>query len=196
MLAYSSIANVGYIMLGVGLCTSTTLGLTPVLMHILNHAVMKGCMFMVACAFIHKAGLRDINDFVGLGRKMPYASFAFILAALAMIGMPPSVGFVTKLYLILAALDAGQYIFVAVIFFSTLLMIVYFWRVIETMYIRVEEGKGSGSEITVDEMPMSMLTPTLILAFLCFVIGIVWLSGVPSPILDGVNSGFGLGVLP
>jgi multicomponent Na+:H+ antiporter subunit D len=113
-----------------------------------------------------------------------------------MIGMPPSVGFVTKWYLILAALDAGQYIFVAVIFFSTLLMIVYFWRVIETMYIRVEEGKGSGSEITVDEMPMSMLTPTLILAVLCFVIGIVWLSGALSPILEAVNSGFGLGVLP
>ena len=196
MLAYSSIANVGYIMLGVGLCTSTTLGLTPVLMHILNHAVMKGCMFMVACAFIHKAGLRDIKDFVGLGRRMPYACFAFILAALAMIGMPPSVGFVTKWYLILAALDAGQYIFVAVLFFSTILMIVYFWRVIETMYIRVEEGKGSGSEITVDEMPMSMLTPALILAVLCFVIGIVWLSGAPSPILEAVNSGFGLGVLP
>jgi multicomponent Na+:H+ antiporter subunit D len=149
---------------------------------------------MVACAFIHKTGLRDINDFIGLGRKMPYASFAFILAALAMIGMPPSVGFITKWYLILAALDAGQYIFVAVIFFSTLLMIVYFWRVIEIMYIRVEETQGS--EITVDEMPMSMLTPTLILAFLCFAIGIVWLSGAPSPILDAVNSGFGLGVLP
>ena len=198
MLAYSSIANVGYIMLGVGLSTSTTLGLTPALMHILNHALMKACLFMAACAFIHKAGLRDIKDFVGLGRKMPYTCVAFILAALSMIGMPPSVGFVTKWYLILAALHAGKYIFVAVIFFSTLLMIVYFWRVIEIMYIRVEEGKGSGSgsEIRVDEMPMSMLTPTLVLAVLCFVIGIVWLSGIPSPILEAVNSGFGLGVLP
>ena len=198
MLAYSSIANVGYIMLGVGISASTTLGLTPVLMHILNHALMKGCMFMVAGAFIYKAGLRDIKAFVGLGRKMPYTCFAFILAALAMIGMPPSVGFVTKWYLILAALHAGQYIFVAVIFFSTLLMIVYFWHVIEIMYIRVEEGKGSGSEseIRVDEMPMSMLTPTLILGLLCFVIGIVWLSGIPSPILEAVNSGFGLAVLP
>jgi multicomponent Na+:H+ antiporter subunit D len=71
MLAYSSIANVGYIMLGVGLSTSTTLGLTPALMHILNHTLMKGCMFMAACAFMHKAGLRDIRDFTGLGRRMP-----------------------------------------------------------------------------------------------------------------------------
>lgn len=110
MLAYSSVANMGYIMLGVGLSTSTTMGLTPALMHILNHAVMKGCLFMVAGAFIYKADLWDIEDFRGLGRKMPYTTFAFILAALAMIGMPPSVGFVTKLYLIIACMEADQFI--------------------------------------------------------------------------------------
>jgi multicomponent Na+:H+ antiporter subunit D len=181
MLAYSSIANV------------TSLGLTPALMHILNHAVMKGCMFMIACAFIHKAGLWDIRDFVGLGRRMPYTCFAFILAALAMIGMPPSVGFITKWYLILAALEAGKYIFVAVILFSTLLMIVYFWRVIEIMYIRVAEGERE--EIKVEEIPVSMLAPGLILAVLCFLIGIAWISGVLSPILDAVNLQFGLGVV-
>jgi len=193
MLAYSSIANVGYIMLGVGLSASTSLGLTPALMHILNHALMKGCMFMIACAFIHKAGLWDIRDFVGLGRRMPYTCFAFILAALAMIGMPPSVGFITKWYLILAALEAGQYIFVAVILFSTLLMIVYFWRVIEIMYIRA--GEGEGNEIKVEEVPGSMLIPGLILAVLCFLVGIAWISGLLSPILEAVNSGFGLGVV-
>jgi multicomponent Na+:H+ antiporter subunit D len=198
MLAYSSIANVGYIMLGVGLCTSTSLGLTPALMHILNDMLMKGCMFMAACAFIYKTGLWDIRDFTGLGRKMPYTSFAFILASLAMIGMPPGVGFVTKLYLIIAVLDAGQYAFVAVIFFSTLLMITYFWRVIEIMYIKVEEGEGSekGSAISIDEASMGMLIPGLILAFLCFGIGILWLTDIPSPILNAINSGFGLGVIP
>ena len=194
MLAYSSIANVGYITLGIGLSTSTSLGLTPVLMHILNHTVMKGCMFMAACAFIYKAGLWDIKQFTGLGRKMPYTSFAFILSALAMIGMPPSVGFVSKWYLILAALEAGKYIFVAVIFFSTLLMIVYFWRVIEIMYIRVEEGESS--EIRRNEIPVSMLIPGSVLAFLCFFIGILWISGFFSPILNAVNSGFGLGMVP
>ena len=193
MLAYSSIANVGYIMLGVGLSTSTTLGLTPALMHILNHALMKGCLFMAACAFIYKAGLWDIRGFVGLGRKMPYTCFAFLLAALSMIGLPPSVGFVTKLYLILAALEAGEYLFVAVIFFSTLLMIVYFWHVVELMYIRVEEG--GENEISVTEAPMSMVVPGLVLAVLCFVVGIIWLIGTPLPIMEAINSGFGLGVV-
>ncbi len=194
MLAYSSIANVGYIMLGVGLSTSTTLGLTPALMHILNHALMKGCLFMAACAFIYKAGLWDIRDLVGLGRKMPYTCFAFLLASLSMIGLPPSVGFVTKLYLILAALDAGEYLFVAVVFFSTLLMIVYFWHVIEIMYIRVEE-EGS-NKISVGEAPMSMFIPGLVLAVLCFIVGIIWLIGTPLPIMEAINSGLGLGVVP
>ena len=194
MLAYSSIANIGYIMLGVGLSTSTTLGLTPALMHILNHALMKGCLFMAACAFIYKAGLWDIRGFVGLGRKMPYTCFAFLLAALSMIGLPPSVGFVTKLYLIIAALEAGEYLFVAVIFFSTLLMIVYFWHIVELMYIRVEEGREK--EIRVAEAPMSMVIPGLVLAVLCFVVGIIWLIGTPLPIMDAINSGFGLGVVP
>ncbi len=138
MLAYSSIANIGYIILALGLAPSTSLGLSPAVMHIANHAVIKGCMFMTACGFIYKYDLKDIRYFTGLGRRMPYTSLGLILASLAMIGMPPGSGFVTKWYLIRAALEARSYWFVAVIFVSTLLMIVYFWRVIEIMYIRHE----------------------------------------------------------
>ncbi len=196
MLAYSSIANVGYIMLGVGLCTSTSFGLTPALMHILNHALMKGCMFLAAGAFIYKFDLWDIADFRGIGRKMPYTTFAFILAALAMIGMPPSVGFVTKFYLALACLEAGQFVFVAVIFFSTLLILFYFWRVIEYMYIRVEEEGETAKEVKVDEIPWSMLIPVLVLGVLCFIVGIIWLIEIPFPLMDMINSGLGLGVMP
>ncbi len=194
MLAYSSVAHMGYIMLGVGLSTSNPLGLTPPLMHILNHALMKGCLFLVAGAFIYKADLWNITDFRGLGRKMPYTCMAFILAALSMLGMPPSVGFVTKWYLIIAALEAKQFIFVAVIFFSTLLMVFYFWRVIEYMYIRVGDEEGKEKEI--EEIPRSMLIPVLVLAFLCFIMGIIWLTEIPLPILDAVNSMYGLGVVP
>jgi len=196
MLAYSSIANVGYIVLAIGLSPFTSLGLTPALMHILNHAVIKGCMFMVAGAFIYKTDLWDIREFEGLGRRMPYTCFAMILAALAMIGMPPSAGFVTKWYLILAALDAKKYLFVAVIFFSTLLMIIYFWRVVEIMYIRADTRGGKTLAFQVDEVPPSMLIPSLSLAVLTFVIGIIWISGLLTPLLTAINSGFGLGVLP
>jgi multicomponent Na+:H+ antiporter subunit D len=194
MLAYSSVANMGYIMLGVGLCASTTLGLTPAMMHILNHALMKACMFLVAGAFIYKADLWNISEFQGLGRKMPYTCIAFLLAALAMIGMPPSVGFVTKWYLIIAALEAKQFVFVGVIFVSTLLMVLYFWRVIEHIYIRVADEERKETEI--DEIPRSMLIPVLVFGSLCFIMGIVWLMEIPLPLLNEVNAMFGLRAVP
>jgi multicomponent Na+:H+ antiporter subunit D len=196
MLAYSSVANVGYIVLAIGLSPFTSFGLTPALMHILNHAVIKGCMFMVAGAFIYKLDLWDIREFEGLGRRMPYTCFAMILAALAMIGMPPSAGFVTKWYLILAALDAKKYLFVAVIFFSTLLMIIYFWRVVEIMYIRADARGGKTLAFAVDEVPPSMLIPSLSLGVLTFVIGITWMSGLFTPLVTAINSSFGWEVLP
>jgi multicomponent Na+:H+ antiporter subunit D len=193
MLAYSSIANVGYIVLAIGLAPFTTQGLNPALMHILNHAVIKACMFMAACAFIYKFDLWDIRKFEGLGRRMPFTCFALLLAILAMIGMPPSAGFVTKWYLILAILDAQKYQFIVFIFVSTLLMIVYFWRLIEIIYVRATPG-SSQSELRVEEAPASMLIPNLIFGGLTFVVGIVWMTGLITPVLDAVNAAFGLGV--
>ena len=196
MLAYSSVSQMGYIMLAVGLSTSTHSalwgGLNPALMHILNHALMKGCLFLVAGAFIYKAELWDIVEFQGLGRKMPYTCFAFTLAAISMIGVPPSVGFVSKVYIIFASLEAGQFIFVAVMLFSTLLNLVYFWRVVEMLYMKREEGE-SHSAPAKDEIPLSMLIPVLMLASLCMIVGILWLTEIPLPILDQVNALFGLG---
>ncbi len=200
MLAYSSVSQMGYIMLAVGLSTSTHHalwgGLTPALMHILNHALMKGCLFLVAGAFIYKAELWNITDFKGLGRKMPYTCAAFTLAAISMIGVPPSVGFVSKLYIILASLEAGKFIFVAVMLLSTLLNLVYFWRVIEMMYMRREEREKeshSHPPANKNEIPLSMLIPVLTLASLCIIFGILWLTEIPIPILDQVNALFGLG---
>lgn len=192
MLAYSSIANVGYIVLAIGLAPFTTQGLNPALMHIVNHAVIKACMFMTACAFIYKFDLWDIRKFEGLGRRMPFTCFALLLAILAMIGMPPSAGFVTKWYLILAIFDAQKYALVIFIFVSTLLMIVYFWRLIEIIYIRVPTDSNP-SDLRFAEAPLSMLIPSLIFGGLTFAIGIVWMTGILTPVLEAVNSTFGLG---
>ena len=161
-------------------------------MHIHNHAVIKGCMFMAACAFIYKLDLWDIRRFEGLGRRMPWTCFALLLAILAMIGMPPSAGFVTKWYLILAVLEAKKYVFVAVIFFSTLLMIVYFWRLVEIIYVRATPG-GDKATVQIEEAPPSMLIPCMMLGILTFAIGIAWMSGIMRHVLDAVNTTFGLG---
>jgi multicomponent Na+:H+ antiporter subunit D len=192
MLAYSSIANVGYIVLAIGVAPATGQGLNPAVMHILNHAVIKGCMFMAAGAFIYQLNRWDIRQFEGLGRRMPWTCFALLLAILAMIGMPPSAGFVTKWYLILAVLEAQKYAFVAVIFASTLLMIVYFWRLIEIMYIRPVSGDGT-ADVRIHEVPYGMLIPCMTLGILTFAIGIAWMSGIMTPVLDAVNATFGLG---
>ncbi len=193
MLAYSSIANVGYIVLAIGLAPSTSLGLTPAIMHLINHALIKGAMFMAACAFIYQYDLWDIRNFTGLGRKMPYSCLALILSALAMIGLPPGAGFVSKWYLLLAALDAGKYLFVAVIFISTLLMIVYFWRVIEIMYIRSDIETVANPSPRIQEIPMGMLIPCLFLGVLTFVMGLIWIMGTFAPLLKTINTSFGLG---
>lgn len=192
MLAYSSVANVGYIVLAIGLVPASLQGLNPAIIHILNHAIIKGCMFMVAGAFIYKLGHGDIRHFKGLGRRMPVTCFALLLAILAMIGMPPSAGFVTKWYLILAALEAKKYLFIAVIFVSTLLMIVYFWRLVEIIYVREASDDGKAS-IPMAEVPPSMLIPIVLLGVLTFAMGIAWMSGIMTPFLIAVNSTFGLG---
>ena len=205
MLAYSSVSQVGYIVLGVGLY-STQWGLYGALIHILNHAITKGCLFMVAGAIIYRTGLWSIRDFEGLGKKMPYTCAAFTIAALSMIGVPPSVGFVTKLCLVLASLEktveytAEGYAFVAVILASTLLNLVYFWRVIERMYFVREEGEGEGEKgIKKDEAPASMVLPALLLGSLCVIVGLLWLAGAETPLLpivkQAVNTLLGTGVV-
>ncbi|NWF91556.1 MAG: monovalent cation/H+ antiporter subunit D family protein [Syntrophaceae bacterium] len=202
MLAYSSVANMGYIVLALGLSISARKapwgGLNPSMMHILNHALMKGCLFLVAGAFIYKADLWEIRDFRGLGRRMPYTCAAFVIAALSMIGIPPSVGFVSKLYIILASIEAKKFFFVPVLLLSSLLNLIYFWRVIETMYMKRVEGKDSAHtshelHLQKEEIPLGMLAPIWVLASLCVIMGILWLANIPIPLLNQINSTFGLG---
>jgi len=201
MLAYSSISQMGYFVLGIGLSPISSWGLLGAVAHLANHTIMKGCLFMAAGAFIYKYGLWDIRNFEGLGKKMPYASAAFTLAAIAMIGVPPSAGFVTKLFLILASLHSTDvfygyaYVFVAVILLSSLLNLVYFWRVIERMYfVKTEEELTGG--VKESDAPMSMLMPMLLLAALSIVIGMLWLTKIPLPLIADVLSELGLGGLP
>jgi multicomponent Na+:H+ antiporter subunit D len=165
MLAYSSVSQIGYIILGVALVNQ--IAMTGGIIHIMNHGIMKAALFMVAGAIIYKTGIRNINDFKGIGKTMPYTSAAFTLVALSMIGIPPTVGFVSKWYLALGAIEAGMWIFVGVIMLSSLLNIVYFWRVFENMYFYRAEGDK------VDEVPFSMLLPILILAVMTFLLGLL-----------------------
>ncbi|MEA3488444.1 MAG: monovalent cation/H+ antiporter subunit D family protein [Euryarchaeota archaeon] len=201
MLAYSSIAQIGYIVLGIGLAPISAWGLVGAIAHILNHAIMKGCLFLAAGAFIYKLNLWDIKDFEGLGKKMPFASAAFTLAAIAMIGVPPCTGFATKLYLLFASLDAtatmpiSGYAFVVILMISTLLNLAYFWRIVDRIYF-VNSGHGHHNDTKKADVPISMVVPMLLLAVLCIVVGILWLTGVFAPMMDQMLCELGVGGMP
>ncbi len=164
MLAYSSVCHVAYVILGIGI--GTELGLTGGMLHILNHAVTKGCLFFCAGAIIYKTGIRNIREFGGLGRKMPVTMGAFTLAALSMVGLPPTNGFMSKFYIALAAMTAGRPELAIVILLSSLLNAIYFIRVINITYFGIPE-----EEIDIDEAPPTMLYPIIMLAACCLILG-------------------------
>jgi len=166
MLAYSSISQIGYILLGVGLVN--VIGMQGGLLHILNHAFMKCALFLVAGAVFYKTGIRNIHQFQGLGKKMPVTTTVFLIAALSMIGVPGTVGFTSKWYLALGSIEAGQWIFVLVILVSSLLNIVYFWRIFDNIWFGHPHEK---EHIKRDEAPLTMLVPMVILALLCIFFG-------------------------
>jgi len=196
MLAYSAVSQMGYILLGLGLSPLSPWGLVGVAAHILNHAIGKGCLFMCAGAISQQEGLRDIRDFEGLGKKMPHVCAAFTIAALSMIGIPLTAGFASKLFLIVASLDAAQYPFVAVLLLSGLLNLVYFWRVIDQMYFVKHKGTENAAEVreTGKSLPLSMVAPILILASLCIIMGIIWLTNIPMPLINHILSNLRMGV--
>ena len=138
VLAYSSVAQIGYMLLGIGLATAS--GLTAALVHVFNHALMKGALFLsVGCMWyvVHSVMRQDLR---GIGRQMPWTSAAFMIAALSLIGVPLTTGFTSKWLLIQAALDIGWWPVAVVVLFGSLLAVVYIWRVVEVMPPHVTDG--------------------------------------------------------
>ena len=153
MLAYSSVAQIGYIILGISL--ASVLGLTGGLLHLFNHALMKGALFLAMGCVFYQLGSVALSDLDGVGRRMPWTMAAFVIGGLSLIGIPLTAGFVSKFYLLWAALDLGLYWLVGLILLSSLLAIIYVWRVIEVAYLR-EPPPGSDKV----EAPLSLLLPT------------------------------------
>ncbi|MCL0097915.1 monovalent cation/H+ antiporter subunit D family protein [Dehalococcoidia bacterium] len=177
MLAYSSVAHIGYVVLGVALAVE--MGMTGGILHIFNHALATGCLFFCAGAVIYKTGIRRIDDLRGLGGKMPLTMAAFTLAAVSKVGIPPSAGFVSKFYLSLGALEAGEWIFVIVILLASLMTAVFYLRVINLIFFGGDKHEG---KVQRDELPLSMLVPIIILALGCAVFGIF--VGIPLRLVE------------
>lgn len=153
MLAYSSISQIGYVIMGIALLSSKAL--IGGLMHIFAHALMKGALFLCAGAIIYQTGLRQIKDLKGLGQRMPVTTSVFTISALSIIGLPPLVGFVSKWYLALGALeviDMNSYwpgwglIALGVLLLSSLLNLIYYGPIIIGAWFSPQPGQEAAEQ--------------------------------------------------
>lgn len=159
LLAFSSIAQIGYMMLGASFVTVA--GLTAGIVHIFNHALAKGALFLAVAMFATVAAGLRLDDLKGIARRMPWTFGAFVIAALSLIGIPGTAGFVSKWYLIGAAMELGPagLPLVAVILVSSLMAVVYVWRIVEVACF------GQAADKTASPArPQPMLVATLWLA--------------------------------
>jgi len=133
LLAYSSIAQSGYIM--IGLAAPTTLGIGGALFHILNHSIMKSAAFFAAAAILMKFSTTALDGYSGLGKRMPYTAFALTISLLALAGVPPLNGFMSKLILFTAAVQSDiSWLALAGVLNSAFSLAYYGW-VIKRMYL-------------------------------------------------------------
>lgn len=165
LLAYSSVAQIGYMVLGISL--ASVLGVTAGILHLFNHALMKGALFMTMGCVMYSVGSVRMEAFAGLGRRMPWTMAAFVAAGLSIIGVPLTVGFVSKWYLVQAALERGMWPIVVVVLVGSLMAVIYIWKVVEAAYFTAPAEGDVRSEA-----PLGLLIPTWLLVAANFYFGI------------------------
>jgi multicomponent Na+:H+ antiporter subunit D len=145
LLAYSSIAQIGYILLGAGMVSQS--GLSAAILHVFNHGLAKGALFLAVIALGMRLRSLDLRDLDGIGRRMPWTMACFVIAALSLIGVPGTAGFISKWYLLSAAFDEGRIglLLAGVIILSSLMCVVYLWRVIEPACMRSPSGEAANA---------------------------------------------------
>lgn len=168
MLGYSSVAQMGYILLGIGLLSFE--GLRAAFFHILSHGLMKTALFLSVGEIIFYKKTRKVNDFDGLGFIMPVAMGVFSIAALGMIGLPLTSGFISKLNLGMAALDKNQTIFLVILIISSLLNVIYYLPIIISAFLKNEKYHYRLESI--EKTPRTMIAPLILLGLLIIAVGI------------------------
>jgi NADH-quinone oxidoreductase subunit M len=179
LLAYSSVSQMGYLF--VGLASATTLGISGSMMHYISHGLGKAALFLTVGAIMHQSGYRDIRKLGGLADRMPISAIIFIIGCLNISGVPPTIGFMSKMLVFTGVFEQGltvlsvNFIVALVALISTALTIGYtFWTVRRIFYGPLPEHLSE-----VNEAPWLMLAPALVLCLLSIILGMY-----PKPFLD------------
>ncbi len=175
-LAYSTISQLSYMILGVVMLTPA--GITGGMLHILNHAFLKISLFFCAGAIIVASGKENISDMKGIGRRMPFTMGAFFIGTLGMIAIPPSAGFLSKWFISTGAVQANEMFFVFVMIASGILNAAYFLPIVYTAFFKEPDKKE-----THGEAPMIMVVPLVITALISLYLGIN-----PQPMFDIIQT--------
>ncbi|MCS7110015.1 MAG: NADH-quinone oxidoreductase subunit M [Candidatus Caldarchaeum sp.] len=175
LLAFSSIAHIGYIVFGLSIATAT--GVAGGIFHVLNHALMKALLFLGAGAFIHAAETRNIDQLAGIGKKLPFAATCFGIGAFSLAGIPGLNVFWSEFTIVTAAFAAGGIypILAAVMVFNILLSVAYYVRLVQSIFL-----KEPSPELHIAKpVTASMSIPLIVLAASAIIIGVY-----PSPFLE------------
>lgn len=159
LLAYSSIAQIGYMILGVSMANPG--GLTGGIVHMFNHALIKGGLFMAVGCFVYRIGSEQLDDLRGAGKTMPWTSFAFAVGGLGLIGVPMTAGFVSKWFLLTSAVQTEYWWVAVLMLLSSLLAVIYVWRVVETLYFAEPSEKAKQA---IEAPPLMLATTYLVIA--------------------------------
>jgi len=188
LLSYHAISQVGYMVLGIG--TGIPIGIAGGLFHMLNHAIYKSCLFLGAGSIERQAGSTEIKKLGGLARAMPVTFATMVVAALAISGIPPLNGFVSKwmIYSGLVEMGARGNLFLIAALFGSALTLASFVKVLYSAFL----GQRPSALAKVREAPLPMTIPMVVLAGLCVVFG-VW---ARYPIARFVNSGVRVPIRP
>jgi multicomponent Na+:H+ antiporter subunit D len=175
LLAYSSIAQIGYML--VGLAAGTAYGFMGLFLHVFNHSMMKGMAFLASGSIVHETGTRDISSLRGIGKMMPVTSLSLFIALLGLGGVPGTNGFISKYHLFSAAFGSGLGWLGIMGVLNSALSMAYYIRIMQVLLGSPKEG------LKANEAPILMLTVTMAMAAIIVILGI-W----PAPLISFATS--------
>lgn len=182
LLAYSSISQIGYIILGIAL--GTPLGISGGLFHLFNHSIFKSLLFLNSGAVEYSAGTRDLQKMGGLSRKMPVTGATNFIASMSISGIPPFSGFWSKLLIIIAAVQAGRYGYAFWAVVVSVLTLAMYLKVLKFTFL----GSLSERWLKIKEVPLFMKLSMLALAFICAAGGILLIPGINEVFLEPASA--------